>query len=256
MPSISSVAIVGGTHGNELTGIHLINNLAGGIHSLPDSLDYSFLIANPDAVAANTRFIDVDLNRQFTLNNLAYQANSLYELNLAQTINRKIGPKDNPRTDLVIDIHNTTSHMGATLIVLESNDFYRNMAAYLKQHMPSAHILVEDEVSYLEHPYLCTCGRYGIMLELGAQPQGVCRADIYAPMNPAAPVTNAVFILPPKNVLDQRLSNSRLPYGFRLTNCDKLDIKPAVEFSMFVVNQKQRHTAHHRNKVLYQVRFP
>ena len=180
MPSISSVAIVGGTHGNELTGIHLINNLAGGIHSLPDSLDYSFLIANPDAVAANTRFIDVDLNRQFTLNNLAYQANSLYELNLAQTINRKIGPKDNPRTDLVIDIHNTTSHMGATLIVLESNDFYRNMAAYLKQHMPSAHILVEDEVSYLEHPYLCTCGRYGIMLELGAKPQGVCRADIYA----------------------------------------------------------------------------
>ena len=180
MHSISSVAIIGGTHGNELTGIHLINNLAEGIHSLPDSLQYSFLIANPDAVAANTRFIDVDLNRQFALDNLAYQANSLYELNLAQTINRKIGPKDNPRTDLVIDIHNTTSNMGPTLIVLESSDFYRNMSGYLKQQMPSCNILVEDEVSYLEHPYLCTCGHYGIMLELGAQPQGVSRADVYA----------------------------------------------------------------------------
>ena len=179
MHSISSVAIVGGTHGNELTGIHLVNNLANNNYSLPDSLDYRFLIANPDAVATNTRFIDVDLNRQFALDNLTYQEHSLYELNLAQIINRKIGPKGNPHTDLVIDIHNTTSNMGPTLIVLESSDFYRNMSGYLKQQMPSCNILVEDEVSYLEHPYLCTCGKYGVMLELGAQPQGVSRADVY-----------------------------------------------------------------------------
>lgn len=177
---ISSVAIIGGTHGNELTGINLVNNLEAGVHSLPETLDYSFLIANPDAVAANTRFIDVDLNRQFSLDNLKHTSNTLYELNLAQTINRKIGPKDSPRVDFVIDIHNTTSNMGPTLIVLEDNEFYRNLSGHLKANMPQANILVEDEVSYEEHPYLCTCGRNGIMLELGAQPQGVSRADIYA----------------------------------------------------------------------------
>ena len=180
MHTIEKVAIVGGTHGNELTGIHLVRNLLNGKLRLPHSFDFNFMLANPEAIATNQRFMEADLNRQFALGNLKHAANLLYELNLAQMLNRKLGPKHQPMTDLVIDVHNTTSNMGPTLIVLESSLFYREMAGYLKARMPQVNILVEDEVSYNEHPYLCTLGRFGVMLELGAQPQGVARADIYA----------------------------------------------------------------------------
>ncbi|MCP3427981.1 aspartoacylase [Opacimonas viscosa] len=180
MPEVQSIAIVGGTHGNELTGIQLVRHLQNFPITYYDDIVLSFILANAEAIAANVRFIDVDLNRQFHLDNLKSSNSMLYELNLAKILNQKIGPKQAPLTDLVIDIHNTTSAMGPTLIVLEDSDFYREMARYLKQHMPEANILLEDEVPYQEHPYLCTVGKRGIMLEIGAQPQGVSRADIFA----------------------------------------------------------------------------
>lgn len=180
MPEVQSIAIVGGTHGNELTGIQLVRHLQNFPITHSDDIVLSFILANAEAIAANVRFIDVDLNRQFHLDNLKSSNSMLYELNLAKILNQKIGPKQAPLTDLVIDIHNTTSAMGPTLIVLEDSNFYREMARYLKQHMPEANILLEDEVPYQEHPYLCTVGKRGIMLEIGAQPQGVSRADIFA----------------------------------------------------------------------------
>ncbi len=179
MSSIKSIAIIGGTHGNELTGVHIIQSLKKR-HENPvfDTFNFTYVIANPAAVEQNTRFIDVDLNRQFSLENLASSDTTLGELNIAKLLNQQFGPKQDSKTDLVIDIHNTTSAMGATLILLEDSPFYRNMGGYLKAHMPSANILLEDEIAYLEHPYLCTIGQHGIMLELGAQPQGVSRMDI------------------------------------------------------------------------------
>ena len=180
MSTIKSIAIVGGTHGNELTVINIVKALDKGLtNQFDDVFKFEYIIANPSAVAANVRFIDVDLNRQFGIHNLSCSNSRLYELNIAKVLDQKLGPKHSPRTDLVIDIHNTTSAMGATLILLEDSPFYRNMAGYLKARMPDVNILLEDEISYLEHPYLCTTGKRGIMLELGCQPHGVSRMDIF-----------------------------------------------------------------------------
>lgn len=180
MSTIKSIAIVGGTHGNELTGINIIKALEKGrANQFDDIFKFEYIIANPGAIAANVRFIDVDLNRQFSIDNLTCSNSMLYELNIAKMINQKLGPKHSPMTDLVIDIHNTTSAMGATLILLEDSTFYRNMGGYLKMRMPDVNILLEDEITYKDHPYLCTTGNRGIMLELGSQPQGVSRMDIF-----------------------------------------------------------------------------
>ena len=67
--SIRKIAIVGGTHGNELTGVYAIEKLA----RFPERLrQYCFevvtLLANPQAVAANRRYLDRDLNRSFDNN--------------------------------------------------------------------------------------------------------------------------------------------------------------------------------------------
>ncbi|MCG8497104.1 MAG: aspartoacylase [Enterobacterales bacterium] len=174
-----SIALFGGTHGNETSGIQLIRNWQQyGMPARFNTLNISLNIANEAALAANVRFVEEDLNRQFTLERLESSAASK-EAILAKSINDKFGPKGNSQTDFVIDIHNTTSEMGATLIILEADEFHIQLARYVKQQMPEANILVEDEKAFLEHGYLCTTGKKGVMIEVGGQPQGVLREDVY-----------------------------------------------------------------------------
>lgn len=176
---IESVALVGGTHGNETSGIQLINNWRK--QGLPDtaaSLNVTCVLANPDAINANVRFVEDDLNRQFSFQALMGKGTSK-EARLAAKLNEQLGPKGNSQHDLVVDIHNTTSNMGATLIILELDAFNTQLARYVKQAMPEANVLVEDEQPVAEHPYLCTTGTKGVMIEVGAQPQGILREDVY-----------------------------------------------------------------------------
>ena len=176
---INTIAIVGGTHGNETSGIQLVRNWQKyGVPSEFNAMSIELLLANQVAITENVRFIEQDLNRQFSYENLANICD-VKEAHLARNINQQLGPKGASHTDLVIDIHNTTSSMGATLIILETDEFNVGMARYVKQHMPEANILVEDEKPISEHAYLCTVGKRGVMVEVGAQPQGVMRADVY-----------------------------------------------------------------------------
>jgi len=176
---INSIALVGGTHGNETSGIQLIENWqTQGLPERFSTLNVSLNIANQAALDANVRFVEEDLNRQFTFELLDKPSTSK-EAALAKTLNNCLGPKGNAATDLVIDIHNTTSHMGATLIILEADAFHIQLARFVKHHMPEANILLEDEKPYLAHGYLCTTGKRGVMIEVGAQPQGVLREDVY-----------------------------------------------------------------------------
>lgn len=176
---LNSIALIGGTHGNETSGIQLIRNWQkSGLPERFSSLNVTCDFANPAAMDANVRFLDEDLNRQFTAERLAAE-NPAREAVLAKSLNERFGPKGNAATDFFIDIHNTTSHMGATLIVLEADEFNTKLARFVKDVMPEANILVEDEKDYASHGYLCTVGKKGVMIEVGAQPQGVLREDVY-----------------------------------------------------------------------------
>ncbi len=63
---IKNVALVGGTHGNELTGISLVKKYEQNYHLIKrDSFEILTLLANPQAIAAGKRYIDTDLNRSF-----------------------------------------------------------------------------------------------------------------------------------------------------------------------------------------------
>ncbi len=176
---IKNVMFVAGTHGNETSGIQLVKNWQrdGCPYKCP-SIELSAMLANEEAISRNVRFIDEDLNRQFSPTKLANPDITL-ESRLAIDINAKIGPKGKSQYDLVVDIHNTTSQMGATLILPSSDSFYVSLARYVKQIIPEANILVEDEKPYAAHPYLCTLGKHGVMIEVGGQPQGVLREDVY-----------------------------------------------------------------------------
>ncbi|MEG3765635.1 aspartoacylase [Alteromonas sp. 14N.309.X.WAT.G.H12] len=177
---LNSIVLTGGAHGNETSGIELIRQWQqSGLPARFNGLNVRCALVNEKAIDANVRFLDEDLNRQFTPERLATD-NPAQEALLAKKLNEEFGPKGpSSATDFFVDVHNTTSQMGATLIILEHDEFNIALARFVKQAMPEANILIEDEKTFASHGYLCTLGKKGVMIEVGGQPQGVLREDIY-----------------------------------------------------------------------------
>ncbi|WP_448551231.1 aspartoacylase [Thalassotalea montiporae] len=179
MKKINKVAVVGGTHGNEFSGIYLLRKWQKSPDLLArEGLNVETLFANPKGFEENKRYLDCDLNRQFTLEDLANPALANYEQSRAKVINAQLGPKGNAKSDFIIDLHNTTSNMGPTLILLKSDDFNKKMGAYVLSKMPEAIVVYEDQVSMEEHYFLASIAPQGVIVEIGPQPQSVIRQDV------------------------------------------------------------------------------
>jgi len=182
---IQKILITAGTHGNEMSGIEYLRNLQsnekirGQLLAQGSDINIKLALVNKLAIQRRARYIDEDLNRQFCQEKLNRLSGENLEHQLAIEFNSAFGPKHEPTVDLVIDIHNTTSNMGPSLIILETDAFHQQMARYVKANMPDAIILVEDHIPYKQHPYLCTIGKRGLMIEIGPQPQGVLRPAAY-----------------------------------------------------------------------------
>lgn len=185
MQQIRTVAIVGGTHGNEFSGIYLEKLYRQQPERVArSSFQISTLFANPQAHQANKRYLHSDLNRQFKTADLANPALTNYEQSRAKAINAQLGPKGAAKTDFIIDLHNTTSNMGPCLILTQPGLLYNQLAAYVKMKMPAAVISRdEDHFAPEDHALLCTVGTYGVIVEVGPQPQSVLRQDVLEQMD-------------------------------------------------------------------------
>jgi len=180
MPLIKQVAITGGTHGNELTGVHLLKYWrTNPLEVARTSFNTELHLANPKANAMNRRYVDQDLNRQFHIDDLGNHELCGYEQNRAKSLNALLGPKDDPRVDFVIDLHTTTANMGMSLIFNSADPLIVGMAFYVQQKMPHA-TLFSDPVDRLKDGFLMSVGRHnGFLIEVGPVPQGLLRADVY-----------------------------------------------------------------------------
>ena len=113
MESIKKILLVGGTHGNELTGVYLHQKWSANmalLRRLAPSAELELLLANPLAVAMCRRYVTYDLNRCFAQETLDLQESpAMYqEIQRAHELNSLYGPKgENAFLDLIIDIHNT-----------------------------------------------------------------------------------------------------------------------------------------------------
>lgn len=182
--AIKNLLIAGGTHGNELSGVQAVENWlldSSSIKALAPSVNIKCSLVNELAITRRSRFVDEDLNRQFTLKRLSQLVGpeSAHETILAQKLNAEYGPKGQSNTDFIIDIHNTTSNMGPTLIILVNDEFHQQLSRYVSQQMPEAIILVEDYQDYTEYGYFCTLAKRGVMVEVGPQPQSTLKAKAY-----------------------------------------------------------------------------
>ncbi|GAB0198000.1 aspartoacylase [Grus japonensis] len=136
-PPVRRVAVFGGTHGNELSGVFLVKHWQeNGAEVQRTGMEVKPFLTNPRAVKKCTRYIDCDLNRVFDPDNLGRTVveDIPHEVRRAQEINHIFGPKGSDDAyDLIFDLHNTTSNMGGTLILENSrDDFTIQMFHYIK----------------------------------------------------------------------------------------------------------------------------
>lgn len=178
--SIKSVLLVGGTHGNELTGVYLIKKF----EQHPDlvrrpSFETLTLLGNPRAVEACVRYIDQDLNRSFDFRTLAHEdPNDPYENQRAKEIRAKFGQAGQTPIDLIVDQHSTTSNVGVMLILDNLDAFTLRLAAYLASSHPA--IRVYSSVGSRRNlDSLRSIAQYRIGIEIGSIAHGTLYAALF-----------------------------------------------------------------------------
>ncbi|GAB2506237.1 aspartoacylase [Microbulbifer agarilyticus] len=191
---IKQVAITGGTHGNELTGVYLVKHWSAYPDEVTrDSFSTELHLANPDANQQVRRYIDQDLNRQFNIHDLNNPELTGCEQQRAKDLNKLLGPKEDPRVDFVIDLHTTTANMGMSLIFNTNDPLVVGMAFYVKQKMPHATLFYHPS-DRLEDNFLTSVGRLnGFLIEAGPIAQGLLNHHVYSESQTA--VTHALDYL-------------------------------------------------------------
>jgi len=171
------VLVMGGTHGNELAGVYLIKQWRQAMSYQPKTYEVATDLANVRAIEQNRRYCAQDLNRCFSLADLQDVRRDHYEAVRAREI-AHFYTQEKP-VDFIIDLHTTTTEMGATVVVSTQSGFMYDLLSYLVQSQPDVRVFYEPG-DLAEQPYLYTLGRYGgILVEIGQTPQGLLRADVF-----------------------------------------------------------------------------
>ena len=206
---IKNVAIVGGTHGNEITGAYLLRRWTRNPDEVTrPTFTTRLFFGNPKAFAENRRFIDEDLNRCFSIDALLKTESPSYEASRAAVLNQAIGPKGRPGREFLINLHTSTSNCGAMIILLKDSAFSLRLAAYLTVHVPEARL------HYIppnggDQPYLGSICPESVSVEVGPIPQGVLRQDMFS--------------------LSQKIVGHALDYVHHVNQGSALDLPQKVE---------------------------
>ncbi|XP_020661716.3 N-acyl-aromatic-L-amino acid amidohydrolase (carboxylate-forming) [Pogona vitticeps] len=189
LPSLTHVAVCGGTHGNEMSGIYLAKHWLNNTSELCRStFQATPFLGNPRAIEKCVRYIGRDLNRSFIadiLNSKGSDTDS-YEVQRAREINQNFGPKGSSQAyEFIFDLHNTTANMGCCLIVASEHCLLTlHMCSYIQKQSKVKHcsILLSQQNPQEETYSVCSVSKNGLAIEVGPQPQGVARADLLAQM--------------------------------------------------------------------------
>ncbi|GAA6616183.1 aspartoacylase [Scytonema sp. NUACC26] len=176
MTKINRVAIVGGTHGNEFTGVYLIKKF----ETYPALIQcYSFetftLLGNPRAFEENRRYLDKDLNRCFLKKDLQDATLTSYEETRAKNIQQILAPQGKPQVDVIVDLHSTTTNMGLSIILQIKHPFLLKLGAYLSSMNPLVRICCAT--SDKESSFLRSLSELGFVIEVGPVAQSVLSAE-------------------------------------------------------------------------------
>lgn len=179
---VKRVAIVGGTHGNESNGVYLAKHFMRSPELVKrGSFETEIFIANEGAVEKNTRYVEEDLNRCYLLSDLSDSAKAAttLERKRALEVDQKLGPKSapEPRCDLVIDLHNTTSATDVALMMAPDDDFAHELGHHLMSLDDGVRIVNWNTQADWS---LCpSVGRSGMTFEVGPCPWGCIVPELF-----------------------------------------------------------------------------
>ncbi|MBQ2561311.1 MAG: aspartoacylase [Fibrobacter sp.] len=183
MSKINTIVVAGGTHGNERTGVSLVEKWKAHpecYDKLCPSANVELVLCNPEAVRLNRRYRDFDLNRAFSQTCLDMTVEPApFEFRRARELNKIYGPKGaNTRTDLILDVHNTGANMGLCLILSARDPFTMRASAVLTQEFEDAWIYYQPEERSAS-PYFGTVAKADVCIEIGPQQHGTLNAAIF-----------------------------------------------------------------------------
>ena len=182
-PEIREIAIVGGTHGNERSGVELVRLWEKRPELLRrPGLNVTTTLGNPRACEANRRYLERDLNRCFAPEVLDAPSSGVLEEDRARELNALIGPRGSDRMpDLCLDLHNTSSNMGLTIIFNVLDHFVEKLVAHLAANEPKARLYYQP-VDPTTSEFLPSLGRHDLTIEAGPQHHGTLCADLHSRM--------------------------------------------------------------------------
>uniref|UniRef100_A0A673ZWD6 Aminoacylase 3 n=1 Tax=Salmo trutta TaxID=8032 RepID=A0A673ZWD6_SALTR len=189
LPTVFRVALCGGTHGNELSGVYLVRERLKRKRKVEEE-DHIYVVtvmSNPRAVQQCRRYTETDLNRCFTHATLSGPVTDKtpYEIVRSQELNTLLGPKGSPEAmDLVCDLHNTTANMGLCLIAYSDCDWISlHIYRYLQRQMSDIPVrFIHFDLPLNEAYSLDSVGKHGFAIEIGPQAHGVVRSNILSTM--------------------------------------------------------------------------
>jgi succinylglutamate desuccinylase len=160
------VLIIGGTHGNEWTGIQVILHHQERLAKKFPKLELEFIFGNPRAHEVNRRFTEEDLNRAFQF---LCEKRETFEHKRAQEILAQISKSP----CFVIDLHTTTSNMGKTVILSHYEKLNCYVAGELSAKISDCRIIGSPDP---QRKYLASQSPFGMMVEVGPIPNGIVEA--------------------------------------------------------------------------------
>lgn len=170
MEKIKVVAVTGGTHGNEVTGValarHLLRHPSFGKRP---SFELKVMLTNLASIEKNVRYVEEDMNRCFFKADLADPTLTTLEARRAKEIDAALGPKSSasPVADLIIDLHNTTANTGVALMMPPKDELSHAIGAHLISKDAGVRV-VNYTAGKADYPMLPTIGRHGMTFEVGA----------------------------------------------------------------------------------------
>ena len=200
------VFLVGGTHGNEWTGVTIVKHLQHRILRSPE-LALEFVHANPKAFEVNKRFVDIDLNRVFAP---VHEKKNLeaYEYKRAQELISLFNQKPE---GFIIDIHTTTGNLGVTLILSMEELWHKRLALFVTRKLP--HVKVIFAIDHTKK-YVATQLTHGAIIEVGP-----CSSSVNNPIiiDQTIELTNTIleFIATapdPKGEFEYYVEKIEIPY--------------------------------------------
>ena len=185
---VKNVAIVGGTHGNELHGIHLVGEINSDMRAQELKAEFPGLnivgvVGNLAAAAAigtgaGRRYCEEDLNRCFLLQDLENPDLLSTERARAKELDLLLGPKSSPdpKTDLILDFHSTTSNTGILLCCHPQDAFALQLVTFLQSRYQKISVSLWSDC---EVPLLPTIARSGITVEVGPISHSTSNSALY-----------------------------------------------------------------------------